>query len=487
MLITDRNSDGELEVAGVMPLRTLLLLAALAALLALPSGAAARSSQFTIFEAPRELLSDDAALRAQTFDEIQGFGVHWVRIVLYWQSVAPDSSSATAPAFDDTDPSAYPGFGRYDRAISEARARGLQVLLTVSGPVPKWATRDHTDNVTRPSPDRFQRFMTAVGRRYRDQVSYWAIWNEPNHPDFLKPQYDSHKNPLSPAIYRRLVQAGHRGLQASGNGSDRMWIGETAPRGTGKDVAPLTFLRGTLCLNASYHKRSSCRKLPGDGWAHHAYTPASGPFFVPPSPNDVTIGVLGRLNSALAKAGNAGAIRTDMPIYLTEFGIQSFPDKISGVSQQQQAEYRAISEHIAYRNGRVRGFSQYLMRDDVPVPGATNALARFGGFESGLRTSDGKVKLAYEGFRLPLVATRGSRSTALWGLVRPATARTKVTIEYRNARSSTWRRLKSDTTNADGYWSTTTSRHSGRSYRVRWTAPNGTAFTGPPTRAYRSA
>jgi Cellulase (glycosyl hydrolase family 5) len=468
-----------------MPLRTLLVLAALAAVLALPAGAAGRSSQFTIFEAPRELLSDDAALRTLTFDEIQGFGVHWVRLVLYWQSVAPDSSSASVPAFDERDPNAYPGFGRYDRAIAEARARGIRVLLTVSGPVPKWATRDRRDNVTRPSPTRFQRFMTAVGRRYHDQISYWAIWNEPNHPDFLRPQYAAGKKPVSPGIYRQLVRAADRGLKASGNGSDHVWIGETAPRGTGKDVAPLTFLRGALCLDSSYHKRASCGRLPGDGWAHHAYTPASGPFFVPPSRNDVTIGVLGRLNSALSKAGRAGAIRRDMPIYLTEFGIQSFPDKISGVSQGQQAEYRSISERIAYRNGRVRGFSQYLMRDDLPRAGSV--LERYGGFESGLRTSDGKPKLAYDGFRLPLVATRGSRSISLWGLVRPATGATKVTVEYRNSGSSSWHRLKGETTNVDGYWSTTTSVHSGRAYRVRWTAANGTAFIGPPTRVYRFA
>jgi hypothetical protein len=483
--VTHRNSGAASAVAQVMPLRTLFLLAALAAVLVLPAGAAARSSQFTIFEAPRELLSDDDALRTQTLDEIQGFGVHWVRFVLYWQSVAPAPDSATAPAFDDTDPNAYPGLGRYDRAISEARARGLQVLLTVSGPVPKWATRDHKDNVTRPSPDRFQRFMTAVGRRYRDQISYWAIWNEPNHPDFLQPQYAAGKKPVSPGIYRQLVQAADRGLKASGNGSDHVWLGETAPRGTGKDVAPLTFLRGALCLDANYHKRPSCGRLPGDGWAHHAYTPASGPFFVPPSRNDVTIGVLDRLNSALSKAGRAGAIRRDMPIYLTEFGIQSFPDRIAGVSQQQQAEYRSISERIAYRNARVRGFSQYLMRDDLPRPGSV--LERYSGFESGLRTSAGVPKLAYEGFRLPLVATRGSRSTSLWGLVRPATGTTKVAIEYRNAGSSTWHALKTASTTTTGYWSTTTSARSGRAYRVRWTAPNDTTFTGPPTRAYRPA
>jgi hypothetical protein len=468
-----------------MPFRTTLILSALIGCLLLPTAAQARSSQLTMFEAPRELLSDDAALRAQTFDEVRGFGVRWLRVVMYWQSVAPDPDSRTVPAFDERDPNAYPGFGRYDRLISEARGRGLHVVLTVSGPVPRWATRDRDDHVTRPSPTRFERFMTAVGRRYQHQVSRWTIWNEPNHPDFLQPQYSSHHHPLSPGIYRRLVQAADKGLRASGNGHDGMWIGETAPRGTGKDVAPLTFLRRALCLNTHYHRRRGCHRLPGDGWAHHAYTPAAGPYFVPAGHNDVTIGVLGRLNSALARAGRAGAVRKGMPIYLTEFGIQSYPDKIMGVSQIRQAEYRSISEHIAYRNARVRGFSQYLMRDDLPRSQTDSIFGRYAGFESGLRTSDGNPKVAYEGFRLPLVAIRGSRRTTLWGLVRPADDTTRVSIDYRNHGSATWHYLKHDTTNARGYWTTTTSLRRGRAYRVRWISQDGTKFTGPLTRSYR--
>jgi hypothetical protein len=70
--------------------------------------------------------------------------------------------------------------------------------------------------------------------------------------------------------------------------------------------------------------------------------------------------------------------------------------------------------------------------------------------------------------------------------VRPATGKTTVTIDYRNSGSSTWHRLKSRATNSAGYWSTTTSLRSGRSYRVRWTAPNGTEHIGPATRAYRA-
>jgi hypothetical protein len=449
---------------------------------AFPGVARARQSQYTMFEAPTELLSDDAALRGRTFDEIRGFGVNRLRVVLYWHNVAPAADDPGVPRFDETDPNGYPGFARYDRLVAEARARGMRILLTVSGPVPRWATRDRDDTVTRPSATRFGRFMRAVIRRYGDAVDDWSIWNEPNHPDFLGPQYSRRGHrPVSPGIYRQLVFAADRAFRAVGDRTDRMYAGETAPRGTRKVVGPLTFLRGALCLDSHYRKRRGCKRMPADGWAHHAYTTAAGPFFVPPSRNDVTIGSLSRLNSALARAGRAGAVRRGLGIYLTEFGVESEPDPLRGVSLGAQAEQRSIAEWLAYRNGRVRAFSQYLMRDDREREGAD----RFGGFQSGLRTVGGEAKPAYDGFRLPLVALRGRSRTTLWGLARPARGRSSVVIEYRNPGSSRWHRLKRDRTNSRGYWTTTTRLVRSRRYRVRWTPPGGTAVTGPSTRSYR--
>ena len=52
---------------------------------------------------------------------------------------------------------------------------------------------------------------------------------------------------------------------------------------------------------------------------------------MPEDKNDVTIGVISRLVKALDRAGKAGGLPKHLRIYLTEFGIQSFPDKISGV------------------------------------------------------------------------------------------------------------------------------------------------------------
>jgi hypothetical protein len=432
--------------------------------LLLPSAAQAAKSQFTIFEAPRELSSPDPATRAHALDEIKSLGAEWIRVLVYWRNV-------------ETQPGAY-DFTAYDRILADAQSRGLQVLLVPTGPVPKWASANRRSHTYRPSTTKFERFVGELGRRYGGQISLWAIWNEPNHPDFLTPQFRNGRA-YSPGLYRQLFRAARRGLAASGNGGDRVLAGETAPRGTPRVVAPVRFLRGTLCLSSSYRKRSSCDRLDADGWAHHPYTTKSGPQFVPSDRDDVTIGVLSRLTRALDRAARARAIRRRTPVYITEFGIQSEPDPYVGVSETKQAEWRAIAERIAWRNSRVAAFAQYLMRDDLPREGSP--YVRYSGFESGLRHSDGRVKLAYDGFRLPLVATSGSKRTTLWGLVRPATGATTVLVEYRDSGKSDWRALKHDSTDAAGYWTTTTRNRKGRSYRVRWGE-----YAGPRTRAYPS-
>ena len=58
----------------------------------------------------------------------------------------------------------------------------MRILLTVTGPVPRWATNGAKNDVDRPSPNEFQMFMQAVGRRYGDRVEAFSIWNEPNQP-----------------------------------------------------------------------------------------------------------------------------------------------------------------------------------------------------------------------------------------------------------------------------------------------------------------
>jgi hypothetical protein len=333
--------------------------------------------------------------------------------------------------------------------------------------------------VTRPSASYFKEFMTAVARHYGSDVSLYAIWNEPNHPDFLLPQFTG-KTAASPRIYRSLFQAGYAGLQAAGIAHPKVLMGETAPVGTPHVVSPLAFLRGTLCLNTKYKKSPSCGSLPAYGYAHHAYTNAAGPSYVPPNKEDVMISTLSRLSRALNLAAKAHAIKAGMPIYLTEFGIQSYPNKELGVPVAKQAEFDAISEQIAYENPRVAAFSQYLLRDD-PLGGPPGT--QFIGFQTGLEYVNGTPKPLYSAFPLPLVVTRQHSGYSLWGFVRPAGKATTATVLIEPKGSSKFRVLKSVRTNSLGYW-TLNSKSSGTHWRVRWTSPSGTKYEGPPIAAH---
>ncbi|HEX5224988.1 MAG TPA: hypothetical protein VFW29_07645, partial [Solirubrobacteraceae bacterium] len=371
-----------------------------------------------------------------------------------------------------------------------------KVLLTVTSPVPSWATSNKkAPYITRPDPKDFQEFMTAVGRHYGTTVSAFSIWNEPNHPAFLMPQWNSNGKPASPRVYRGLFQAGYAGLQAAGVSSPTVLFGETAPTGYSKvnvhrehsrallhDVAPLAFLREALCLNSRYRKSGSCSLLPMSGYAHHAYTIAAGPHYVDPNRDDVAIGTLSRLSNALNKAAAAHAIPARLPIWLTEFGVQSKPNRFLGVSVAQQAEFDAISEQIAWSNPRVAAFSQYLLRDD-PVGGAPGSSVHGGtvGFQTGLEYVTGKAKPLYAGWPVPLTASKRHGGFSLWGLVRPATGATTVTVLVRLKGSHSYRTLKTLTTNSLGYWTLHTSVR-GRFFRVRWTSPEGVRYEGPPIR-----
>jgi hypothetical protein len=467
-----------------------LLISALAAGAVGSSPALASHSEAVYFEGSTILLNPKT--RAGAIAQLQHLGVSALRVELYWVQVAPAPKSAKRPTFDATNPVNY-SWGAYDWLLAKAKELHWPVLLTVTGPVPKWATSTHRDYLTHPSASEFRQFMTAVGRHYGSQVAFYSIWNEANHPAFLRPQFNTNGTPASPRIYRALYQEGYAGLQAAGLKNPQVLIGETAPTGYGSvnvrregrnallhDVAPLAFLRGALCLNPHYRKAGSCGPLTAAGYAHHAYTNAAGPFYRPPERDNVTIGVLGRLTRALDLAARAGALPARLPVFLTEFGVQSRPNRFLGVPVGKQAEWDAIAERMAWSNPRVAAFSQYLLRDD-PIGGAPGASVHGGtiGFQTGLEYLNGKPKPLYFGWPVQLTVSRRGHGFSLWGLVRPASAGTQVTVLVQVGHARRYRTLKTVTTDGLGQWLFTSSVR-GAHWRVRWRSPAGAAYEGPP-------
>lgn len=442
-----------------MCFKNVLAGAALVVALVAPASSASASARAPLyFDAGSAGVRDET--REATLARLDGLGVKALRVALVWAAVAPRADSGVRPAFDASDPNAY-NWGGYGRLIDAAHARGWRVLVTFTAPVPKWATAARNDQVTRPSATELRAFATAAGRRLGDAVSAWGLWNEPNHKRFLRPQYVKGKL-TSPGLYRALHLAGVRGLEAAGQAGDVFLGGETAPGGDRRTSAPpLQFLRGVFC--------KGCSRLRIDGWAHHPYANRRGPFYVPPDRDNVTIGVLSRLERALDAAG-----RRSTPVWVTEYGVQSSPDTTLGVPLAQQAEYRSLSERLLRADPRVASLSQYLLVDDVALSG----------FQSGLLTSAGRAKPSLDEFRLPLSARRSGANVLLWGLVRPATGATRVEVLVRDRTAARSSVVTTRPTDAAGAWTARLRYAAGRTFRVRWTAPDGTTFAGPPVRVY---
>ena len=224
-----------------------------------------------------------------------------------------------------------------------AGASHWPVLLTVTSPVPRWATSNKkAPYVTRPDQRDFQEFMTAVGARSSARrSSVYSIWNEPNHPAFLMPQWNSNGTPASPRIYRGLYQAGYAGLQAAGlstsqgavrrDRADRLRQGQPqarrlagaaarrrAARVPARSAVPERALPARRLVRQAADERLRAPRL------HEGRQPALGQPETRRRHDRLALAAVRRARPCRARAG---AIPSHLPIYLTEFGVQSFPNQ----------------------------------------------------------------------------------------------------------------------------------------------------------------
>jgi hypothetical protein len=470
-------------------------------LLATP--ARASNDQITIFDATPSLLGGESAeYRFGVLDRLQALGTDTIRILVPWRSMAPEPDSSTKPAgFDASNPIDYPP-GRFqdlDQAVVGATVRGMDVLLTPTSPIPDWASGNGHSELFAPQADEFEEFVTALGIRYSGacgppvcisglagsaplpRVSSWAVWNEPNLKLFLRPQRLRNGNTVSGRIYRRLFFAAQRGLESSSHEEDPLLVGETAPSRGSTSTGPLNFLRQALCLSEDYELlRSDCDPIRAAGWAHHPYNPYNPPWQKPNRHKRIiSIATLPSIMRALDRAAAAGATVDRLPVYVTEYGVESLPEDRYGVSLQRQAEFLGISEYLLYRDPRVRAYSQYLLRDDRFPHGKTS-------FQTGLRFSNDASKPSYDAFPLTLVARRYNASgVQLWGHVRQGEGPYDVSIRFRNGEDGASRPLDTIETGADGYFSFFTPFRKGREWRATCHLSDGRLLKGTFVRSYR--
>jgi len=353
-----------------MTVRIAALALALCALLALPAPAdAGRRMQVAVQDdglllfRPGEYMGIDSAYR-----RLRAMKTSRIRMNVLWGYAV----TASQRKLKRKPRNVVYDWGLYDRAITDARRRGMRVQLTLSGPAPAWGTpkKRLAKGHYKPRVRLYKQFVKAFARRYRRQVDRFSIWNEPNWFKWLAP----HKR--SPRLYRKLYKAAYKAIKNQAPRA-QVLLGELSPNAQPRiAIAPLKFLRRMTCLNDRYRKkrratRRHCRsRLKADGVAHHPYDFDAPPWRKVKGRDNVTIATLPRLTRALDKMKRRRVLvprRTrKMPVHLTEYGYHRFGSR--RIPERRRARWTKRAFKIALKHRRVKTMLNYGF---VRAPGNT--------------------------------------------------------------------------------------------------------------------
>ncbi len=367
-------------------------------------------------------------VRSLWFGRAQSLGSTWVRMRANWYQIAPAQPVRGFDAANAADPGySWPSL---DASIRSAAGHRQTIILQLIA-APRWALGRGAPSTAapdswRPSPAALGAFAHAIAQRYSGRfpdplrpghalpvVTHFQVWNEPNLPTYLSPQWTRGRNgsfvPASPALYRALLNAAYAGIKAVQPHAFVLAAG-TGPYGDppgGGRMPPVVFLRELLCLHGAALRPERC-PAPAhfDALDHHPYsaTPTIHAF----SPDDVSVPDLGRLQRILAVARRTHRLlpRGPKPIWITEISWDSDPpDRHSAISTAAQARYLALTFYELWRQGV--GHVLWFTFQDIPYQLLTG---------SGLYFRSGAAKPSAVAFRFPFVALRGARGNlTVWG------------------------------------------------------------------------
>jgi hypothetical protein len=146
------------------------------------------------------------------YDLLQAAGVRYVRIRIPWHRIEANPPTnlpppqATVPCWN----LAADGSGRdwtvIDDNICQAHNRGFSILANIHG-TPNWASgsQNETAPPTAANALVFRDFVRALAERHGDKIAAFALWNEPNLPDFWTGTAKEFRD--------RILIPGYEGLQ----------------------------------------------------------------------------------------------------------------------------------------------------------------------------------------------------------------------------------------------------------------------------------
>jgi hypothetical protein len=417
-----------------------------------------------------------------TLSRMQAFGADRVRVSAFWSDIAPAPRSTKQPArFDPSYPYAPEyRFGPLDHVVRAAAAHRMKVLISLSTPIPYWASDapSKKNPVWMPDPRQFAAFAYAVAARYGAYADQFAILNEPNQGAWLQPQSLGGRS-VSPHAYAALVRAGYPAIKMAAPKATVL-VGELAPSGRNdpgvtRPIRPLKFLREMGCRDARFRavRNGRCKgfkSVPLDALGHHPYALFQSPFQRSHYRDDAAMGDWRRLEQTLDRLVSKKALKPSggkrFPIYYTEFGYQTDPpDPYAGIPLARQSRWLQDAAYVAWRTPRVAALNQFRLTDGG-IRGSDPVAFRE--FQSGLFFVNGKAKPSSRTFANPIVLRRGG---VLWGQARAGGSHL-VTIERRSPGAKAFKVVVSVKTDARGYFQRRAAQRPG-SYRFRWADSGG--------------
>jgi len=373
-------------------------LAAFLATLAVGVGSASAQPIKTGF-ADELYRSSNREARTGAFEDSKRAGASIARIPVFWRQTAPTRPlTPTNP----NDP-AY-NWGTLDAAVDEAKANGLEPLLTVSA-APDWAEGRNRPvfekspaGTWKPDADALGDFAQALATRFRDRVRHYEVWNEPNLSVFLTPQY-KRKRLVGSDIFRRMLNAFFEGAHRV-QPKAKVISGGTAPYGSTRGrmrTRPLVFLRDLLCVKRSLEPKKCGSKAKLDALAHHPTNTSGGPRVSAIHPDDASTPDVKNVIKVLRAAEKHRRLATGgrHQLWLTEFWWETNPpDKCTGVSQKRQAKWISQALRLFKRQGASVAVN-YLVRDH-PYRAADCGRESY---QTGVLFANGEKKRSFRAFR----------------------------------------------------------------------------------------
>jgi hypothetical protein len=375
------------------------------------------------------------------FQQVRATGARFIRIPLDWKSVVPEAQPSGWQPEDPSDPN-Y-DWSPSDGAVIEALNTGLTPVLDVGG-APSWAQRCNSPAalpyaLCDPDPAALAAFATAAARHYSGRfpgiprVRYWQALNEPNLSIFFFPQFDTAGKPLSPGLYRSLVNSFY-GAVKSVDGSNLVLSAGLGPIAVPPwTMGPMRFARLLLCMTGARHPHPAHGSCGGgvhfDIFAIQPYT-TGGPTHEGGA-NDVELGDLPKLQRLLRAADRAGRIKGQFrrtPLWVTEFSWDSKPPDPGGLPMKIETRWVAEALYRAWSAG-VSHFFWYSLRDEAYDPSRPfSETLQSGLYFHGPTPAQDQPKEALQAFRYPFVAYPRAKGLHFWGRT-PSSRRGKVAIQ----------------------------------------------------------